>query len=310
MSQGKLIAFTSIDTSPARDARAKVRSDVVAEYEQHYRDDVNLGPGTVFYDGKKYWLGDGVHRLTAAAKAGEKGDQFLIEKGGYDEAFAYACRANDTFGARSSNGDKRARTEKYLLRHAKDDPQPSDGLIAKACNVSDDLVCKVRKALAASGQLPTVGSSSRLGVDGKVRDVSHIGKTKGDTSEPAWVETEEDAAPVLTDEDWAEAEKEESDAAKIKRAAKPFDEAIRRLGEWERWVVANIIESDAPGTEFIHADGSDLRIRVSNLRGLLTTRKPHSICPDCQGKGCGTCKQSGFIPRRMAGSRTAVEGAA
>jgi hypothetical protein len=85
-----------------------------------------------------------------------------------------------------------------------------------------------------------------------------------------------------------------------KEAAKAIDLVIRTLGEWENSVLENVINSDEPGTAFLDERArSGFQATVENLRGMLKTARPHSVCPLCKGQRCKECRQSGLIPKRL-----------
>jgi hypothetical protein len=150
---------------------------------------------------------------------------------------------------------------------------------------------------------------TRKGRDGKTRDTAKIGKKKeegkpsgGATFNPAeWdepkPETNGEAPP-----DFYEGEPiaEPWQVPNPKEAAKAIDLVIRTLGEWEASVLENIIASDEPGTAFLDERArSGFQATVENLRGMLKTARPHSVCPLCKGQRCKECRQSGLIPKRL-----------
>jgi hypothetical protein len=257
----KFLEFSKIDRSPALAAREFLRPHAVEKHAELALADVDVGKPVVFFDGKTHWLGDGSHRIAGAEKAGHKGAQVEIREGGFDEAFRFACSANDAHGVETSAGDKRARAAHLWLRRKDENPRPSDRVIGIGANVSTELARLVRLDLERDGQLPTVGSS--VGADGKVRTTTpkreepanrlsgvedamvpvsslipgKVTNGKADeaireparTQEPAWVETDEDREPVLTDADWDAAEADEAVTAAADRVRKKIAAAVREV---------------------------------------------------------------------------------
>lgn len=280
--QTKLIEFAKIDESPARDARAELRQALVDEYADALLADVDLGHGVLFWDGAKHWLGDGLHRGKAGRKRGHKGDVYEIRPGGYDEAFAFACRANDAHGGRTSNEDKRARCEAYWRRHwpAEGQPRPSDRAVALACNVSHELAGRVRKGLESDGALSTVDNAraadgrtypsrrrkseaeASVALDGETRVIDppsangrHATNGHAPAVEPelAWKPLDGEDEPISGDEwDAAEAEQATREAAErvrklIAKAAREVDGYAERASlkgsDWHDGVLESLDEA-------------------------------------------------------------------
>jgi hypothetical protein len=309
------VGFDKIDESPAKDARARIRDELADEYADALAGGANLGRGTVFHDGSRYWLGDGVHRIAAGRKQGKRAAEFEIREGGYDEAFAFACRANDTHGGRTSNDDKRARCEAYWRRHWKD-PRPADRAVALACNVSYELAGKVRRSLEESGALPTVGNAQAS--DGRIvpsrrfaipdpepaaEDPPHVNghtPTVGPLTDPD-PDEEDDEDPVSTVETKAEPD---PPALKVPKRLEPDFSAKA----WFASVVKKIGGLLAECDEAAKTRGGQLlpmtqiRADLRNLQNEIRNAAPAAVCPYCNGKGCGECHDLGWMTKERFGA--------
>ena len=135
-------------------ARAEMNYAAIDDYAQAMGSGAKFPPVVLFQDQDIYWLGDGFHRVEAAAKAGKKAIQAEIRQGGQRQARLFALGANATHGVRRTNADKRLAVSILL-----DDPewsQWSNRKIADAVGVSDPFVMKMREE-----RVLTVSSSSK-----------------------------------------------------------------------------------------------------------------------------------------------------
>jgi len=150
----KGINLDDLDLTPATEARASCREEVVEQYAQEKKGGATFPNPVVFHDGEKYYLADGLHRVTADAENNIPKVFADIRKGTWEDAFRFACRANDQHGVATSREDKKSRTQSYLKRNAK----LSDRQIAEVCNVSPTYVGQQRRELETKGLLSTVDS--------------------------------------------------------------------------------------------------------------------------------------------------------
>lgn len=135
---------------------------------------VQMKPVEVYYDGAEYWLADGFHRL-AAWKRVESLPLFIHAKvysGDRRAAILHAAGANADHGLRRTNADKR-RSVETLLRDG-EWGKMSDGEIAEKCKVDRKTVGNIRRELISTMEIPEL--TTRVGADGKTRDVSNIGR--------------------------------------------------------------------------------------------------------------------------------------
>ncbi|KAI9129589.1 ParB N-terminal domain-containing protein [Acaryochloris sp. CCMEE 5410] len=152
--------------------RQQLNQEVVAEYAEAMKRGATFPPVVVFFDGSKYWLADGFHRIAAKQANGDL--EILAEEkiGSRRDAILFAAGANVMHGLRRTNADKHRVVERLIQ-----DSEWclwSDNAIAQQCGVSRTLVRKTRQLT-----LPTCiknKSVSRKGADGRIINISNIGK--------------------------------------------------------------------------------------------------------------------------------------
>lgn len=157
--------------------RAKLSEPAIEDYAQAMKDGVELPPIVVFQDERGCHLADGWHRLEAARRIGWKQITADVRKGSRRDALLYAVGANAKHGLRRTRADKRKAIQLLL-----DDPELqkwSVNQIAKACNVSWDLVEAVRHAY-----LPEPEDSERQVKRGDSVYNQKVGKRKKNPKPP------------------------------------------------------------------------------------------------------------------------------
>lgn len=141
------LKLSDIITDADLQAREKLSDEAIAEYYDVIREGGKLPPVKVFFDGTRYFLGDGWHRLFAHKTAGLATIEADIVQGTRRDAMKYAMGANNDHGLRRTIADKRK-----AVGMAFDDiemAELSDREIAKLCNVSHVFVAKLRKETGA-----------------------------------------------------------------------------------------------------------------------------------------------------------------
>lgn len=147
------VGLSVIRTDGGTQARAGLNEETVKEYLEAMREmslDRNsqqFPPITLFYDGNRYWLADGFHRVEAKRRlmAETRRDglmEAIIHQGTRRDAVLFAAGANSDHGLRRSSDDKRRAVE-TLLRDEEWGGW-SDREIARRCKVSHPFVAKVR----------------------------------------------------------------------------------------------------------------------------------------------------------------------
>lgn len=162
------LPISKLHVNGGTQTRAHIDDETVREYAAAMEEGASFPPIVVFYDGADHWTADGFHRIQAYQMVGFTDIDCDVRAGTRRDAILYAVGANASHGLRRTNEDKRRAVR--LLLEDREWGQWSDHAIARASAVSQQFVSKMR------GQLTTVVSSTRLGIDGKTRDVSGIGR--------------------------------------------------------------------------------------------------------------------------------------
>jgi hypothetical protein len=188
------VALEMVRTDGGTQSRVELDEAVVTDYADILLAGAALPPVVVFHDGSVYWLGDGFHRYHAHRMAGRAEIDIDLRTGTKRDAILYSVGANAAHGLRRTNADKR-RSVDTLLQDS-EWASWSDSEIARRCVVSERLVKEVRKSLRESeveltsgirSQTGEVTSDSRSqpdlrkGADGRVINVSNIGKRRETT---------------------------------------------------------------------------------------------------------------------------------
>jgi len=161
-------------------SRTAIDESTVAEYAAAMEENAPFPPVVVYFDGTRYLLADGFHRVLASARVGYKNIDAEVRKGTIADALWCSIGANKSHGLRRTNADKRRCVEMAL----KAQPKASDRVIADHCGVGHPLVGEVR---TGAGQLEeSTSCAKRVGKDGKARKMpaarasASSGKHQGD----------------------------------------------------------------------------------------------------------------------------------
>lgn len=139
------LKVSQIETRGGTQQRARVSRLVVLEYAQAMKNGAAFPALLVFFDGERYWLVDGFHRLEAARENGKRKIECEVRPGTQREAVLASIAVNSTHGLRRHANDK-LRAVQTLL-HDPEWSAWSDNEIARRCGVSPTFVGKVRKTL-------------------------------------------------------------------------------------------------------------------------------------------------------------------
>lgn len=146
-----------------------VSKATVKEYAEAMKAGARFPAVVVFRDTKGvHWLADGFHRVAAAALIEATEIEIDLREGSRKEAQLHAAGANSSHGLKRTNADRRKAVAMLFA-----DPtwsKRSDGWIAKAANVSQPFVSKMRATQTVMSDGP------RETADGRVMDTSRIGK--------------------------------------------------------------------------------------------------------------------------------------
>ena len=166
----KMVNLDQIDLDADTESRP-LNEEVVEEYVQVWKNPKAQFPQViVYYDGSKYYLSDGQHRVMAAKKAGLVEINAEVFLGSRLDALEKSLGSNATHGQRRTTADKAYAVTK-ALREFKD---RSDRAIAVICAVSPTFVGTCRKDLEQPSTVHADSSTQdepekRRGRDGKAR---------------------------------------------------------------------------------------------------------------------------------------------
>ncbi len=150
------MAVQSIALCDIGDGGAQMRVEMKPDVVRDYADEMVAGaifpPVVVYYDGTKYWLGDGFHRAEAARKLERETIDAEVLDGDARQAILHGIGSNASHGLRRTQADKRQAVER-LLRD-EEWGKWSDRKIAKVARVDHKTVAKVRRDLLG-GEFPT-----------------------------------------------------------------------------------------------------------------------------------------------------------
>lgn len=266
---------------------------VIADYADAYKRKVVFPPLVVFSANGKppYMIADGMHRASAATKAGVKLVLCEIYTGGPSDCLRFALGANATHGLRRTSADKRRAIQLALNQW----PKLSSREVARLCSVSDWLVAEVRddkkqvQELAPEDKEDDEAKQKRLGKDGKWQKSAK--RKVGERGVPApsadkdggWLDKTGFAIPDPARPCW-----ERRDVAV--GVCGLVDELIDRLKQAEA-------EKDSLFSEVVfNSVFSDLE----KVRTCLETAIPFAVCPTCQGQitsKCTLCSGRGMISK-------------
>ena len=134
--------INKIEVDESIQSRVQVSENVVKEYANGYRHGTAFPAVVVFYDGKRYWAGDGFHRFGGATRAGKKTILADVRPGTKRDAMLYSVGANAEHGLRRTKADKR-RAVRMLLNDP-DWTKWTDREIGRQCQVSHTFVAQLR----------------------------------------------------------------------------------------------------------------------------------------------------------------------
>lgn len=135
------IALSSIVRDAGTQVRAALLPAVVADYAQQMQDGAIFPPVVVFFDGTRYLLADGCHRVQAVLTNQGADIDCDVRSGGVLEALWFALGANRTHGVRLSHADKRAAAQLAL----KTWPERSASAIAAQLGVHQTFVSELKR---------------------------------------------------------------------------------------------------------------------------------------------------------------------
>lgn len=137
------IKTASITRDERLQPRVSMDNTTLEEYTTAMRNGEDFPPVIVYYDGTKYWLSDGWHRVEAAILAGRTDINAEIRTGSYEDALKHSLSANSTHGLKRSQADKK----RAIINALNAFPLESNREIARIVHVDDKTVGKYREEL-------------------------------------------------------------------------------------------------------------------------------------------------------------------
>ena len=141
--QVKTLEIKSIVLDAGTQIRVSINEERVQHYHELLEDDTEFPPVDVFFDGVRYILADGFHRIYAFMRSERQYIDAIIHLGTARDAFLFALKANSTHGLPRSIADRR-----NAVNMALDDPilsKESARTIAKATDTSHTFVSNIIK---------------------------------------------------------------------------------------------------------------------------------------------------------------------
>jgi hypothetical protein len=327
--------------------RVKMDPDVVLDYAEAMKGGKKFPPLLTFFDGEKYFLADGFHRLYAARELTIAKIECEVRNGTRLEARLAACGANQGHGLRRDNPDKRRAVQVALELQ----PDWSSRLIAEHVGVGHTIVDVVRRQLASDassnvrkprqsdGFSPPPTPPQRLGRDGKIRELPpvpvrskapEVGDQRVVGRDQRAVGSGEQAVERGTEgtegTEGTQGNDEHGlvdslgrhvpeDLAPLWHRRQEVQDVLTQLSRM-RTMLRHAQESQDP--LWVEANFSSVLAHLDQAYSAVDATKPYVVCPMCQGIGCRACKERGLlgkfrydtvIPRELKVKATRREGA-
>lgn len=265
--------------------RAGTDLATVADYAEQMQAGVEFPPILVFQSERDYFLGDGMHRILGAQKAGILGIDTEVRKGTKKIALWYAAGANQAHGLRRTTADKQRAVETAL----KVNGRLSDRVIAEHCGVDATMV----KAARERGGIDT--PATIIGKDGREYKRRPVPPPKP-------------KAPPAAEEETPRVKVEEQIVDSVGRVVPPGvmelwnrrDEA-RALLKQVSVVRVKVRELQEAGDPlYAEVMFSSVLAHLDQVYSGLGVGDPYAVCPSCQGKvqaTCRMCNKRGLISK-------------
>lgn len=172
MQQLREIDINLIEATSDTQSRVGLDENTIAEYAEAMEGGASFPPIVLFFDGDKYCLGDGFHRVYACKRANLGTIAAFVHAGSRRDALLYSAGANALHGLRRSNADKRRAVE--ILLRDEEWSKWSDREIARRCGVSDRMVNKLRAESSANCSQMQERTVNRNGVT-YTQNIGNIG---------------------------------------------------------------------------------------------------------------------------------------
>lgn len=161
----KKLKFSVVRTDGGTQSRKSIDPKWVKDYAENMKEGAKFPPPVAFYDGDKYWLADGFHRMAAMKSNGLTECEFEVIEGTVRQAKLYSIRANN-FHGRNMTFEEKKNNIIFMLKD-EEYGKWSDEKIAQEGGVSRITVFRIRKQLTKEGQISPKTQTKYIDKQGK-----------------------------------------------------------------------------------------------------------------------------------------------
>lgn len=151
----------------------------ICDYADEMTEGSAFPPVVLFYDGQRYWIADGFHRIAAAEQCGFKEIEADVREGTRLDAVWFALGANRQHGRRMTHNDRIAAVKRGVIEFQ----ARSNREIARQIGCDDKTVAAVRASLESTAEIPQLVKT--VGKDGKSRPATRKSKAPADDAPAA-----------------------------------------------------------------------------------------------------------------------------
>lgn len=300
MGINRQMSIMLIETETETQARVGLSDEAIAEYVDAIRAAQDSGepwpfpPVDLFCDGKRYFVGDGWHRIFATMQTTIGVIPAILHEGGQREALLFAAGANSRHGLTRTPEDK-ARAVEIMLADLEWSTW-SDRLIAEHCRVSPTFVGRVRRKVQEDGACDsTVHVDSSKDEDGEdgAAPATRVGKDGKRRKAPAGEPVDEPQASPTAAEP-------EPPGPNLQKLALPYRDWMAALGSIKRELKAL---AELPEGTHLAKKVTRVAHALDEARAAIRQAEPTALCGMCGGEGCQHCARTGFWTRFIEGQQ-------
>lgn len=267
--------------------------EVVEDYTNLVKEEVDLPPVEVVFTGKKYILWDGFHRYMAHLNAEADCIQAHVQEGTVDDAIFLSFSANARHGLPLTAAEKKGIIEKILSEPKWMKRFRTQVEIANHVGVTQQWVSKIKKSVDENSHNTTGCKTASTPSETPVVNENSSEDTVSTIPESPQPTTR-DAKPML-DKEGREVPRKLVD---VFLRANELESRAKVLTDIQN----DIISMSSTNDPLIkHLPLVTFMVDITNTRTDLRGAKPHAVCPYCGGdaKGCKHCKGAGWITKSM-----------
>lgn len=252
----------------------------VLEYAELLKEEIELPPVEVIYDGMDYWLWDGFHRYQAHRQIKSESIPVKIAKGSKRDAVWLSFSANKKHGIQRTTDAIR----KIILKIDSDSKwsEKTDEQIAQHVGCTRQYVSRIR------------GENK----ENSGHEEDFIAEEQEESSVPKKpaISHKETKPSVIMD---CEKHKIELGQDYYQQTRKALHEHVESLQKSLREVEA-AVSQDSERYAFFEI--TTFRGHLQNAINSIEFAIPHAVCPYCGGRDaelCKVCKKTGFVPKEI-----------